>query len=59
MLETINVTESMLEAVLPYGLPVKVRCFALNRKAKNKELEGSLHIYESIERHRCYGKCYA
>jgi len=38
-------TESMLEAVLPYGLPVKGWCFALNRKAKNNtELEGSLHI---------------
>jgi len=35
----------MLEAGLPYGLPVKCWCFALNQTAKNnKELEGSLHI---------------
>jgi hypothetical protein len=35
----------MLEAVLPYGLPVKGWCFALNRKAKNnKEFKSNLHI---------------
>jgi len=35
----------MPEAVLPYRLPVKGWCFALNQKAKNnKELKGSLHI---------------
>jgi len=44
VLQTINVTESLLEAVPPYCLPAKSWCFALNQEPKNnKELKDLQH----------------